>query len=414
MRSCRLPALGGLTLLLALAAASDAVHSRGKPKDRIPRADLPEWVREAAEREVFQEGHDVTWLLEDVLVEPLPEAGVRITTRYAGRVLRDPGRKTLGSWTMQYGKEDEVVSQQVWNVLPDGTVRAAKPGRDVHDRPAIAGFSVYEDTRASTIVCPGVQIGSIVAYESVKLEGFDTGSHAFHFGSLDEPTVSSRFTLRVPEGWRWEAVRRRMDETGIELTQRDNGFTLSGSDLPEQPREELRPPYHELLPMVWGRWWSPDGERGYEDWDAVARWYEELSAPVLAEGGEAAEIGARLEPSGPEELRASLAEAFAFAARQVRYVSIQIGIGGYLPSSPADVCRLRYGDCKAKAFLMRALVGPWGLVSTWAKTSGPRSMSRASVACSSWTRRQTRAARGIFRTSCRAPARCWSLPTAGN
>jgi hypothetical protein len=363
MKSRRRPALGGLLLLLALASASDAVHGRGKPKDRIPRADLPEWVREAAEREIFAEGHDVTWLLEEISVEPLPEAGVRITTRYVGKALRDPGREVLGTWTMYYGKEDDVVSQQVWNILPDGTVRAAKPGRDVHDRPAIAGFSVYDDTRASTIVCPGVQAGSIVAYEGVKLKGFDTGSQPFYFGDLDEPTVESRFTLRVPEGWRWEAVRRRMEDTGIELTQRDDGFTLTGSDLPAQPREELRPPSDELLPMVWGRWWSPDGERGYEDWDAVARWYEELTAPVLEEAGEAAEIAARLRPSGPEQLEASLAEAFGFVARQVRYVSIQIGIGGYRPFNPADVCRLRYGDCKAKAFLMRALVEPWGLAS---------------------------------------------------
>jgi hypothetical protein len=363
MRSRRLSVLSGLVLLLASAATSDTVLARGKSKDRIPRAALPEWVREASEIPVFADGHDVTWLLEETLVEPLPEGGVRITTRHAGKVERDPGRETLGSWTVFYREDDEVVSQKVWNILPDGTVRAAKPGRDVHDRPAISGYSVYDDVRASTIVAPGVQVGSIVASESVEVEGLDLGAHPFYFGSLDEPTVKSRFTLRVPEGWRWEAVRRRMEDTGIELTEHEDGFTLSGSNLASQPREELRPAYYELLPMVWGRWWSPDGKRGYEDWDAVARWYEELSAPALEEVGEAAEIGGRLEPSGPEELKASLAEAFAFAARQVRYVSIQIGIGGYRPSSPADVCRLRYGDCKAKSFLMRALVEPWGLTS---------------------------------------------------
>jgi hypothetical protein len=350
-------------LLLALTAAPDAVHGRGKPKDRIPRADLPEWVREASDRPAFADGHDVTWLLVETLVEPLPDAGVRITTRHAGKVVREAGRGMLGSWTVFYGQEDEVVSQKAWNILPDGTVRASKPGRDVRDAPAVAGYSVYDDVRASTIAAPGVQVGSIVASESVKLQGIDTGAYPFYFGSLDEPTVRSRFTLRVPEGWGWEAVRRRMEDTGIELTQRDDGFTLSGSDLVSQPREELRPAFHELLPLVWGRWWSPDGARGYEDWNAVGRWYEELSAPVLEDTGESAEIGARLDPSGPEELKASLAEAFAFAARTVRYVSIQIGIGGYLPSSPADVCRLRYGDCKAKSFLMRALVAPWGLAS---------------------------------------------------
>ena len=337
MRPRRGLALAGLCLLLGATAAFDAAYARGKAKDRVRLSDLPGWVREVAERPLPRQGHDVTWLLEDTRVEPLAEGGVRITTRRAGRVEREPGREVLGSWAEFYGEDDEVVSQQTWNLLPDGTARAAKPGRDLFDRPAVDGFSVYNDARVSVIVVPGVRTGSIVAYESVVSRGFDTGAQPFYFGSLDEPTASSRFTLRVPEGWGWEAVRQRMDGTGIELTEEENGFTLAGGDLEAQPRAELRPSDRELLPVVWGRWWSPDGKRGFEGWDAVARWYEELSAPVLDQAGETADIGARLKPTDPSALRTSLTEAFAIAARQVRYVSVQIGIGGYRPVPPADV-----------------------------------------------------------------------------
>lgn len=352
-----------LSFLLLLAGGTSAGVVWAKKTDQIPYSRLPRWVRDAAARSTREDGHEVTWLHEELLVEPLSAGGVRVTSRNAGRVLRQSGRDVLRRWTVYYRKEDEIVSQQAWNVLPDGTVRMAKPARDVYDRPAIPGYSVFEDSRSSTIEAPGVREGSVVAFESVVVRNFDVGAQSFYFGSLDEPTAYSRFSLRVPPGWSWRALERRIAEDTFEFEEREDGFTMTGTGLRPQPREELRPSYRELLPMVWGRWWSPDGERGFADWDGVARWYEELSSPVMREPGEAAAIGARLRPSRPEELLSSLAEAFGFAARSVRYVSIQVGVGGYRPFSPADVCRLRYGDCKAKAFLMRAIVHPWGLTS---------------------------------------------------
>jgi hypothetical protein len=46
----------------------------------------------------------------------------------------------------------------------------------------------------------------------------------------------------------------------------------------------------------------------------------------------------------------------SFAQRDVRYVSIQIGIGGYRPHAALQVFQNRYGDCKDKATLLRAML----------------------------------------------------------
>ena len=70
--------------------------------------------------------------------------------------------------------------------------------------------------------------------------------------------------------------------------------------------------------------------------------------------------GLRLKPAAPDKIAESLARAFEFAARDVRYVSIQIGIGGYKPHTPSQVCSNRYGDCKDKAFLLSLLLRELG------------------------------------------------------
>jgi hypothetical protein len=82
---------------------------------------------------------------------------------------------------------------------------------------------------------------------------------------------------------------------------------------------------------------------------------------VLGEPGGAAAIAAALRPS-PESggFLAALDRGFDHAARGIRYVSIQLGIGGYKPRSPAETEGVAYGDCKAKTMLLRSLVEQWG------------------------------------------------------
>ena len=45
-----------------------------------------------------------------------------------------------------------------------------------------------------------------------------------------------------------------------------------------------------------------------------------------------------------------------WVAQDFRYVSISLGVGGYQPRPPAAVFETRYGDCKDKATLMRAML----------------------------------------------------------
>src|SRR3546814_899435 len=47
---------------------------------------------------------------------------------------------------------------------------------------------------------------------------------------------------------------------------------------------------------------------------------------------------------------------YGFLQRKTRYVSIQIGIGGFKPMAAATVDRLGYGDCKGLVNYMRALL----------------------------------------------------------
>jgi hypothetical protein len=52
---------------------------------------------------------------------------------------------------------------------------------------------------------------------------------------------------------------------------------------------------------------------------------------------------------------------YTYVSRQIRYVAIEIGVGGYQPHLPADVYRNKYGDCKDKASLLISMFNKIGL-----------------------------------------------------
>lgn len=68
---------------------------------------------------------------------------------------------------------------------------------------------------------------------------------------------------------------------------------------------------------------------------------------------------------GSGDFMARLTGVADFMQQQIRYVGIEIGIGGWQPHTAEDVFRYRYGDCKDKATLMIAMLDAVGIRSTW-------------------------------------------------
>ena len=60
-----------------------------------------------------------------------------------------------------------------------------------------------------------------------------------------------------------------------------------------------------------------------------------------------------------------LQKVAAFMQQNIRYVGIEIGIGGLIPHPAVDVFRNRYGDCKDKATLLISMLDAVGVRATW-------------------------------------------------
>ncbi len=100
----------------------------------------------------------------------------------------------------------------------------------------------------------------------------------------------------------------------------------------------------------------------FMDWKQVAHWYAGLEGPRAAVDDPVRKKAEELTKGAktPEEKARRL---YDYVSRNVRYVSISLGVGRYQPHAAAEVLANSYGDCKDKHTLLAALLKAEGIES---------------------------------------------------
>jgi transglutaminase-like putative cysteine protease/tetratricopeptide (TPR) repeat protein len=108
---------------------------------------------------------------------------------------------------------------------------------------------------------------------------------------------------------------------------------------------------------------SPDVQlTTFTNWDQVARWYAKLQGERMTVDDSVRKKADEL-TKGANTPAEKARRLYDFVARNVRYVSISLGVGRYQPHSASDVLQNGYGDCKDKHTLFSALLRAEGIQS---------------------------------------------------
>jgi len=101
---------------------------------------------------------------------------------------------------------------------------------------------------------------------------------------------------------------------------------------------------------------------GFAEWNDLGNWINQLLAGRLDASPELKQEIATLTADKPTQLQKMQAIAH-FAQHDIRYVAIELGIGGWQPHPAPQVFSHLYGDCKDKATLMRSMLHEIGIES---------------------------------------------------
>lgn len=324
----------------------------------ISRADsVPDWLSAAgrADRGHFGDGSAavVVWEWNDFTVDA--SGKYVLTERRALRVLN---RRSAEAYLNAVGFENndsKVTSIQTWAISPSGHITQSGK-KDLITAADFADFEVFSDDRVKMIKIPGAEDGSLVGYEITSQGHVPISGRRFRMED-EIPVRVNELHVSVPSGsLRWFV--NHPDRVAV-VGQSANGATFRTENRPAIPDESDAPPFSSLAAEVFVNY-DAKGSSALQSWEEAGHFYH-----TLFDNGEKpeTEIAAQVAAlsSGESDALARINALYTYVSRQIRYVAIEIGVGGYQPHLPADVYKNKYGDCKDKASLLISMLNKIGL-----------------------------------------------------
>ncbi len=345
-------------ILAALLLAALPAHASRDPE-------LPDWVTGAVTsaplKSDWRDARAV-YLLDDTLITVQPDGRVVERSRTVVKILRPQGRE-YATPVVSFRSDEKLQSFHVWSIGADGHHYTMKDNEYIEAGDPAYGM-LYVDLRHKIASPPAADPGGVIAWESVKQVPGYTREETWGFQN-SVPTLHSLFEVDLPFGWHKEAVwshHAALDPTEVAPNQfRWEQKDIDGIDLEHVP---LRPAWEALAGRMTVHFAQDPLPQGDALWARLGNWYTDLAAP-RSEGGSDVASTAKSLAGDNADYMTRLSKIADFMQQQIRYVGIEIGIGGLQPHSAEDVFRSRYGDCKDKATLMITMLDAVGIRATW-------------------------------------------------
>jgi hypothetical protein len=340
-------------------------------------ADLPDWAMQAAAATGHWGDARAVVLLQDTLVTVQPDGRAVERDRMVVKILRPEGRNEAVPFA-SFTDHEKLESFHVWSIGPDGHRYAMKDSEYVDVGVDESGEGIlYSDDRVRTASPPGADPGGIVAWEDTEQLPSYLTEVWWNFQD-DIPTVRTAFEIDLPAGWHERAVWSRHEPMQPTETV-GNHFSWALDNVPaiDLYNVSLAPDWYALAGWMSVHYSANPVPEGGALWAQIGNWYDGLASPQSEGGTDIASEARSLAAGG--DFMTKLENVANFMQQQIRYVGIEIGIGGLKPHSAEEVFRNRYGDCKDKATLMIAMLDAVGIRATWVAVDDRRGLVNPSA-----------------------------------
>jgi predicted transglutaminase-like cysteine proteinase len=330
----------------------------------VPRAmaggDAPPWMHALAGVSLpsYSERTDAVLLYSETDVTVLSTDKIRRHVREAYKILRPEGR-SHGTVYVYFNRSRKITSLHAWCIPAQGKDYEVKD-KDAIETSATPGFELASDAKLKTLQIPAPDPGNIVGYEYEVEEQPFFLQDIWYFQETD-PVRESHFSLQLPSGWEYKASWLSYPE--VKPTESNNLAQWAVTDVKGIRHEPDMPPRRGVAGQMVVSFFPAGGttrKNEFVNWQSMGSWYQNLiggqmdaSEPIKHEvsaltAGNAAQL---------QKMRA-IAE---FVQHDIRYVAIELGIGGWQPHAAQEVFSNRYGDCKDKVTLMRTMLREIGV-----------------------------------------------------
>ncbi len=316
-------------------------------------------VRLAVDPAKFK-GKPLVLLLDEGVYRVEPDGRGARRTRQVIQVLDASAVRGLSERAYSYAKTHQTLTVQWVRVLkPNGEVVSDKVSQEQEsDVPAAMSNPIYQDQRLKRLSLSGIAVGTIldIAWTLEEAAPSRLGDFFFRWNANNtSPIVQSRFVLDVPVGFTPRIAEHNLTSRRTETVA--GGRRLITWAIHDEPGLLLEPFAADSNDAVMTVTIAPPGS-----WNELAHWYDTLARDRYALTAPVAQrIDSLVRASGARTRIDTIRAVRRWAAQDVRYVSVALGIGGYQPRTPAEVLTTGFGDCKDKATLFVAALRRYGI-----------------------------------------------------
>ena len=254
-------------------------------------------------------------------------------------------------------------------VIYDALGNEIKKYKERHflDVSAVDGGTLYSDSRVKYVDYTPVSYPYTVVFESE----YKTSTTGFipwwqPINGYYVAVEKSSYKINNPNKILWRSKKTNFENFDIKAIETATQISFSIENQPGYKYENAAVHYRETLPnaIITLNDFSLKGVAGhYKNWKEFGLWMNSklLVGRDALEPGTVAKIQSLV--AGLENPIEKAKLVYAFMQNKTRYISVQVGIGGWEPIAANEVDKVGYGDCKGLTNYTKALLSAAGVES---------------------------------------------------
>lgn len=333
----------------------------------------PEWLRQLARQPLpaYKADTKGVVLLHEEITTVDSSGEVHTIYRRAVKILRPTAREELSHMAVHFDNETKLTWLKGWGITASGQEYEVKE----KDAIETGGDAFAEDTHYKVLEIPGGDVGSVIGYEYQQRRRPSINQDVWTIQE-DMPVRLTRYALHLPAGWEYQTFWNNHEK--IEPRQ-GTDLIWEAADVVPLETEDLMPSRRAIAGrMVLHYFYKrPDGlgQAPSASWAGIGLWYSGLVHDRRVASPELKQQVADL-TAGSKTTLDKIKVLAGWVQKHIRYVDIEIGIGGYQPHLASDIYRNRFGDCKDKATLLVTMLKEIGVESDYILIDTERGLVR--------------------------------------
>ena len=268
---------------------------------------------------------------------------------------------------VHYDKSNQIKKLKVYIFNGFGIEIKNVPKKDLKDYSAADGFSLFNDGRLKYYKHIPLSYPYTIYYE-YELESSNTAFiRRWHpINSYNQSVQRSTFKFSYPIDLTIQQVEKNFEKYPVKKNSNSGSLSYELNGVSPIKYEDLAPSFTSIAPSVKlaSNKFHLEGVDGLaNNWNEFSKWMYDNLISSRMEIPETTKLKIQELVIGINDPIEKAKVVYEFVQNKTRYISVQVGIGGWMPMLASDVDKLSYGDCKALTNYTKSLMDAVGVES---------------------------------------------------